>query len=168
MGVGGKARGGGSYLAPGQLTLASAGSGREPSGSPGGKAVPLVTPGELRAEIGEAIGWWEQAGISPSQDQQLRAVEVRLAGLGGDVLGRASGDVITLSSTAAGYGWSVDTRGTSGPSPGRMDLPTVLAHEMGHVLGLGHAAVPGDVMDPTLPAGVRRVPTPADVNGSQP
>lgn len=167
-GFGGKAPGGGSYLAPGQVTLANAGSGREPSSSLGGNAARFVTPGELRVEVGEAVGWWEQAGISPAEDQRLRAVEVRVAGLGGDVLGRAGGGVITLSSTAAGYGWSVDTRGTGEPAPGRMDLPTVLAHEMGHVLGLEHTELPGDVMDSTLPTGVRRVPTPADVNGIPP
>ncbi len=47
-----------------------------------------------------------------------------------------------------------------------MDLATAIAHEMGHVLGLEHAATPGDIMAPFLPAGTRREPTAYDVDAA--
>ena len=50
------------------------------------------------------------------------------------------------------------------PAFGRMDLLTVVEHELGHVLGLGDLdpqAVPHELLTTTLAAGVRRLPTPS-------
>ena len=41
---------------------------------------------------------------------------------------------------------------------GRMDLLTVFAHEIGHLLGREHEAESSNVMHETLAAGVRRTP----------
>ena len=56
---------------------------------------------------------------------------------------------------ANGAGWYAD-RAT--PSAGHVDLLTVLAHEVGHLLGYDHSALADDLMAVTLPAGTRRLP----------
>src|SRR5262249_12810709 len=78
---------------------------------------------------------------------------------------------IWLDDNAAGWGWFVDptplndseftTPGNQGEQ-GRMDLLTVLEHEVGHLLGRGHEAE--GVMQETLGAGLRRTvaPPPAE------
>jgi hypothetical protein len=50
----------------------------------------------------------------------------------------------------AGTSWS--TGGS--PAPGKFDLQSVMLHEFGHALGLGHSSVQGAVMWPALFAGV--------------
>src|SRR5205085_2822207 len=53
--------------------------------------------------------------------------------------------------------------GPDSPAFGRIDLLTVVEHELGHVLGLSDLdplAVPHDLLTETLTAGVRRFPTP--------
>src|SRR5204863_8404462 len=94
------------------------------------------------------------------------------------------GMVVTLDATAAGHGWFVDPTpgddsefalagGVEGRAPagsaaaGRMDLLTVVDHELGHVLGLDDlSASSGDVMDVSLAEGVRRLPVAADVDAT--
>ena len=39
-----------------------------------------------------------------------------------------------------------------------MDLLTVLAHELGHILGFEHDAAPGHLMSETLAPGTRLLP----------
>ena len=77
----------------------------------------------------------------------------------------ASGHTIWLDDNAAGWGWFVDptpaddseftTPGNQGEK-NRMDLLTVLEHEVGHLLGYEHEE--SGVMIDTLPAGTRRTP----------
>src|SRR5262249_13707799 len=75
--------------------------------------------------------------------------------------------IITINPTAAGFGWFVDSTPDSdsefapgavnGPAQGRMDLLSVIAHEIGHHLGLGEDDGTA-VMAQCLPAGVRHWP----------
>src|SRR5205823_6534148 len=110
------------------------------------------------AAVNQAIDLWAAAGLDTASLARLRAAHYGVAGLGGATLGVSSGDAITIDATAAGHGWS-----TAG-EPGQMDLFTALGHEMGHTLGLGHSADPGDVMFDSLLPGVRKAPTAADID----
>jgi len=95
----------------------------------------------------------------------------------GEAIGKRVNPTVTLSPTAAGYGWFIDLTPsdnteflpTSNPlewiarpgseAEGRMDLLTVLLHEYGHVAGLGHTVDSHDLMASTLLPGIRRLPS---------
>lgn len=95
---------------------------------------------------------------------------VSLADLPPGQLGAAAGAAITVDVDAAGRGWFVDPTpedahefatllgttltATEGPAAGRVDLHTVLLHEIGHVLGFDHDATLA-VMAEALAAGQR-------------
>lgn len=113
--------------------------------------------------LAEAISRWQAAGVDVSS---LYGIDVRIADLGGATLGMASGHTIWIDDNAAGWGWFVD------PTPGddsefttpsnqgeqhRMDLLTVLEHELGHLIGFDHQAT--GVMEDTLATGTRKMPT---------
>jgi hypothetical protein len=110
----------------------------------------------------EALARWQSAGYDVSS---LTNIDLRIADLPGNTLGQAQGLTITLDANAAGWGWFVDptprsdseffTPGNQGEQ-NRMDLLTVLGHELGHLLGHDHDD--GGVMAETLAAGVRRIP----------
>lgn len=109
--------------------------------------------------LAEAIARWAAAAVDVNS---LGSVDIRIADLGGTTLGLASGNTIWLDDNAAGWGWYVDRtprndseftrRGNQGEQ-NRMDLLTVLMHELGHVMGHDHDE--GGVMAETLSAGTR-------------
>jgi hypothetical protein len=115
---------------------------------------------QVQPLLAEALARWQATGVDTSA---LHGIDVRIADLGGLTLGQAAGGVIWLDDNAAGWGWFVDatpwedseftTPGDQGEG-GRMDLLTVLEHEIGHLLGRDHEA--DGVMQETLDAGIRR------------
>ena len=89
-------------------------------------------------------------------------IEFVVTDLPNNLLGLAAGHVIWIDQDAAGFGWFVDPTpdtdeefGPSEAAAGRMDLLTVLAHELGHVLGFEHDSEPGHLMSETLAPGTR-------------
>lgn len=90
-------------------------------------------------------------------------------------LGVSDGTTIYLDRDAAGYGWFVDLSPTSSSefrkvpkgtdlkavdrrAVDKIDLLTVIAHELGHVAGLDDLAREQTLMKGTLDAGIRRLP----------
>jgi Ca2+-binding RTX toxin-like protein len=102
----------------------------------------------------------------------LLDVEIEIADLPGLMLGQAAGEGIVIDRYAAGHGWFVDPRPgddsdfyqsphglvalRGSEAEGRMDLLSVVMHELGHLIGLDHDA--GGFMADTLEAGVRLAP----------
>jgi len=78
-------------------------------------------------------------------------VHITVADLADNALGYAEGQRIWIDSNAAGYGWST----TDQVQPGRMDLVTVVTHELGHLIGFRDNDPRYAVMDEDLEPGVR-------------
>lgn len=130
-----------------------------PAAGPG-SATP-VTQADVRALLPRAIAAWQAAGLDTADLRRLSGVGVTVSNLGSTILGFETPGLVTINQTAAGHAWSL---ASSGPVPaGRVDLLTVLEHELGHVLSLPDDADPTDLMDTTLGLGVRRSPTAQDV-----
>jgi hypothetical protein len=95
-------------------------------------------------------------------------VEFIVTDLPNNLLGLTAGHVVWIDRDAAGFGWFVDSSPNADEefglnshefsydeAAGRMDLLTVLAHELGHVLGFEHDSAPGHLMSETLALGSR-------------
>jgi YD repeat-containing protein len=164
----------GRLIADGVMAVAfSGGSPQVAAGT--GPGAPALAPDQLASVVAQAEDLWLALGLTPEQQAALYGTQVTLGGLPGGIVGTTSGEYVTIDPTAAGNGWFVGPAGSGAfrpdgaqwsagpgsPAFGRMDLLTVVTHELGHVIGredIDNAAHPGDVMDVTLPTGTRRLP----------
>ena len=128
-----------------------------------------VTDATLRTVAEAAAAQWVSAGAPADL---LTRVTFVVTDLPPGVLAQTVGSVVYVDRDAAGFGWYSSTAGSLFTSTnaagdlvakkgsladGRVDLLSVLLHELGHAAGLTHEAVgTGRVMLATLPAGVRR------------
>jgi len=137
-----------------------------------------LTLADVAALLPRARQAWIDAGASPAM---VYSATVRIADLPLGFAGQTNGTEITLDTAGAGWGWYVDAaaEGSSafelvsdasnfGAHPGsdaenKLDLLTVLIHEIGHVLGMPSSVEGDGVMSQFLSPGQRRLPGATDV-----
>jgi hypothetical protein len=164
----------GDWTGPANACLATGGAVTASAG------VSDLTQAELQPIIREAIARWTSAGLDATAVAKLTQAQFVISNLPGSYLGETEGNRITIDNNAAGYGWFVDPTPASDAeftasssaqrlqavdpqAIDRMDLLTVVEHELGHELGLSDlASSANDLMSRTLSGGVRRSPTAAD------
>ena len=112
---------------------------------------------------------------------KLAGVSFVIADLAGTQLALAAGDTIYVDINAAGHGWFIDSTPASDEefqivdnelhaldpqAVDRVDLLTVLYHELGHILGFEDLDPSADtVMSGQLAPGLRRTLAPVEVDG---
>jgi hypothetical protein len=118
------------------------------------------------------------AQLDEATIRELHQLQFVVTNLPGNTLGATANHTLWIDQDAAGFGWFVDpTPGTDeefdlnsgevsdgGAASGHMDLLTVLAHELGHVLGFEHNPEPGHLMSETLAIGTRLLPIGIDAD----
>ena len=135
-----------------------------------------LTQAELASTVDAAFNRLSAAGVDSSALDQLRGIQFVLADLEGALLGWQTPGRILIDRTAAGRGYFVDLTpdrdeefsnqfgrllATDEAALGRVDLLTVILHELGHALGEEHVmGISGSshLLAPTLLPGERRLP----------
>ncbi len=145
-----------------------------------------LTAADLELITDAAIDRWSQTGLSASQIETLESLTFEVVDLPDWYIGAATGTNIQIDTNAFGWGWFVDSTpledsefsemvsayafqaDTTSAASGQIDLLTTVMHEMGHALGLGDLRGVDQLMNATIPAGTRRLPTVGLANGVVP
>jgi hypothetical protein len=136
-----------------------------------GFSVDQLNQGQLNAIVAGALARLRQAGVDPYLVSQLSTLNFQVANLPGRVVGLTNGRTITLDINAAGRGWFVDPTPLSdaefsngqaiagSAASGKMDLLTVVLHEMANAAGVpetNSGASSLDLTSNSLTPGLRR------------
>lgn len=140
-------------------------------------ATAKLSQDDLQLIVANALVRWSNVGLTTAQVNSLSTTKFVISDLSGQTLGLAATGTVFIDDNAAGFGWYVDPTPQSdlddfspssaglfqaianGPASNKMDLLTVVLHEMGHELGLSDVGSPldlGNVMADSLAAGLRR------------
>jgi Ca2+-binding RTX toxin-like protein/Ca2+-binding EF-hand superfamily protein len=154
------------------------------AGTPANSSSQTLDPSKLEAIVAYAIQRCRDSGLLPLGATDLDTIKFAIVDLTGSELGQTLGGTIQIDSTAAGFGWFVDSTpednnefggtldGSSleanagGEAEGRIDLLTVVLHELGHVAGFSHDSGL-ELMEPVLPAGERVLLADSGVTANQ-
>ncbi len=122
-----------------------------------------LTLSQVQPMFNAAKAAWLATGLSAEQSQALAQLTVQTDSLSDSELGWQSANVITLDADAAGHGWFIDATpgdnsefsssslfANNGAAAGRMDMLSVLLHEVGHAIGMDHSSsgVMGEALQP--------------------
>ncbi|MFH0882471.1 MAG: Calx-beta domain-containing protein, partial [bacterium] len=131
----------------------------------GDEAVDALNDEMLAAIVDGAIERWnETMFLDESMVAALHEVNFQIVDFVGLTLGITEQNTIYIDANAAGYGWFVDQTPwddvefghADSEAVGRMDLLTVIMHELGHVLGYEDIVTSADMlMSEELSAGAR-------------
>jgi hypothetical protein len=138
---------------------------------------PPLVPETVRELQNAAIDRFEASGLSEAELDVLRSIDIRVLDLPDGYLGLAVDGAIIIDIDASGFGWFIDetphddrefetfeqmATGANAAARNRVDLLTVIAHELGHHAGWDHAET-GRMSD-RLGVGERRTPVTADID----
>ncbi len=130
--------------------------------------------------VEEAVTRWTAVGLDQQTLSKMLNTTFLLSDLAGLNLGMTTGSTVWLDQDAAGRGWFVDStpnddqeftpavaggqlQAVAPQAVDRIDLLSVVSHELGHVAGLKDSDInaPG-LMNPSLEAGLRLTPSAHD------
>jgi hypothetical protein len=111
-----------------------------------------LTDEQLSTVVDLALAQWNEHGLSAEQYERLASASYFVTDLSGKTLGQTSDKVVVIDVDAAGHGWSLLDNDNESDRH-RIDMLTVVMHEMGHLLGLEHADDENHFMHDSIAAG---------------